>query len=471
MSDTRLSRLSWTQIIALSAPAMVLAAYQISMSVFAPAFLVEHVGLPLATISGIMLLARLWDMVNDPIVGVLTDATSTPIGRRRPWILCGAPIALLGTWQFYFATPGTDSTAILWWMIVLNTGWTMVTVAHGAWGVEVSKDYDERSRIFGFKMLAVAAALPIISLGPAILERTIGATAAQQMHLMGFVVLIVLPLSIAWLVWKTPEASLPRGRLNLAAFIESFTIVFTRKSFAIISAAYLFVGLADAVSSTIYLFLVRDGLGLPGWAATFLVVQAVFGFISIPTWYAVSRRTDKRSALLIVFGLQVLIAPILLILPAGNVAAFVGFTMAKGLIWGAEYMLLRAIVSDLVDEDAARTGAHRAGVFYSSFNLTIGLAGALGGAGALWLLAQIGFDPRASAIDRAAHAGALRWIAAATPFLCTAAGFALIAHFDGRRVKPVPAGADDALNAATLAEPSALVRQAPPSERDMRIAE
>lgn len=440
----RIGRLSWAQIIALSAPAMLFAGFQIPMSVYAPAFLAEHVGLSLASIGTIMLIGRLWDMINDPILGLLSDATHTPIGRRRPWILAGAPIAMLGTWQIYFADTGSTFGEILIWMIVLYTGWTMFIVAHGAWGVEISDNYDERSRIFGFKMLAVAAALPLFAIGPAILERTTSATLADQMQLMGWIVIVGMPLAIAWLLWITPEPECAPSKLSWAALGESYFVVFKRPAFALISAAYFFVGMSDAIGSTVYLFFVRDGLGLPDWAATFLVVQALFGFLSIPLWYWISRKTNKRVALIGVLTIQVVLAPVPLFLPAGDLSAFAAYTAVKGMIWGAEYMLLRSIVSDLVDVDASRSGENRAGVFYASFNLTMGLAGAIGSAGLLWGLAHIGFDPRAVATERVSFAPQLRAFAAFAPLVCALLGLILVFAFRMRRedlpqTAPLPA--------------------------------
>ena len=433
MTPQRLKHLSLAQILALSAPAMLVAGFQIPMTVFAPAFLTQHVGLSLVAVGHIMLLARLWDMINDPIMGLLTDSTQTPIGRRRPWVLAGAPIIALATWQLYFAAPGASFATILAWSIALNTAWTMVIVAHGAWGVEISSDYDERSRIFGFKMLAVAGALPIFAIGPAILERRSGAGLAEQMQLMGTLVIVALPLAIGWLMAVVPEPPARRSRFDLKSLVDSYLVVFRRRDFAIISGAYFLVGMGDAIGSSIYLFLVRDGLGLPDWAATFLVVQALFGFVSIPLWLTVSRRTDKRRALIGVLLGQMLLAPVPLFLPVGEVGAFAGFIVAKGLIWGAEYMLLRAIVSDLVDVDAEATGEHRAGVFYASFNLTFGLAGALGGAGALWVLGHLGFDPQADAATRAAFSQILRWMAAAPPLVCAGLCLVLLHSFAARR--------------------------------------
>lgn len=430
---TRLTKLSWPQLIALSAPAFVTAGFLVPLAVFIPSFLTEHVGLSLAAVGTILLIGRLWDVVNDPIMGALTDATSTPIGRRRPWILAGVPLAMLGTWQIYFAEAGTSFAAVTTWMVLLFAGWTMVIVAHGAWGAEISSDYHERSRVFGAKTIAVAISLPVFVLGPAILERTSGADVAQQMALMGMIVLVGLPVSVGLLFWLTPEPVSQPTRLTWGSIAESYLIIFRQKTFALISTAYFFVGASEAINTSTYLFLVRDALALPNWTASFLVVQALTCLVSLPIWLTISHRTDKRVALIGVFALMALLAPIPLFLPQGDVGAFALYACAKGLTWGAEYTLLRSIVADLIDEDAGDAGAQRAGVFYASFSLTFGIAQALGAAGILWLLAAYGFSPSAVPEDRAAYGGLLRWIATSAPLIAALFCMILIAKFSVRQ--------------------------------------
>jgi Na+/melibiose symporter-like transporter len=414
MTGRRLRRLSWVQLAALSAPAFVATGYLVPMAVFMPAFLSEHVGLSLTAVGSILLIGRLWDVFNDPIMGALTDATQTPIGRRRPWILAGAPLALLATWALYFAKPGMSAASVTAWMIVLFAGWTMVVVAHGAWGAELSDSYDERSRIFGAKTMAVALSLPVFVLGPAILERTGAASPASQMALMGLTVITTLPLAVAALIVLTPETKARPVPLSWRGLAEAFGLIFTRRAFAMISLVYFLVGVAEAAGASVFMFLVRDALELPNWTASFLVVQALCCLVSLPVWLRVSRRTDKRRALWGVFVLMAIVAPIPLFLPVGGVAAFAAYSAAKGLTWGAEYTLLRSIVADLVAEEEDQGRGARAGVFYASFNLTYGVAQALGGALALWALAAMGF--RAGEGAGGPAAGGLRVIAALAPF-------------------------------------------------------
>jgi glycoside/pentoside/hexuronide:cation symporter, GPH family len=246
-------------------------------------------------------------------------------------------------------------------------------------------------------------------------------------------VCVGLPLSVAALLKFVPEPAGSPTPLSWRGLAGSYFVVFRRREFALISAVYFVVGAADAVSAAIYLFLVRDGLGLPDWAATLLVVQALIGFLGIPTWLAVSRRMGKYRALFVLLCLQLVLAPLPLLLPYGQLLPFVTFIVARGMLWGADYMLLRAIVADLVEEDAAGSDARRAGVFYASFNLTLKLAAAVGGASVLWVLAAKGFDPAAGPAARAAHGDLLRWVAATTPSLASLAGCALLFLYQRHR--------------------------------------
>ncbi len=64
--------------------------------VYLPTFYAEDLGLGLAAIGGALLLARCFDVVTDPLIGLLSDRFRLRWGRRKPWIVAGAAIAALG---------------------------------------------------------------------------------------------------------------------------------------------------------------------------------------------------------------------------------------------------------------------------------------------------------------------------------------------------------------------------------------
>jgi Na+/melibiose symporter-like transporter len=66
------------------------------LSIWIPAHYAGELGLPLATVGTILMLARLSDVITDPLIGGLSDHTRSRIGRRRPWLLLGTPLMMLG---------------------------------------------------------------------------------------------------------------------------------------------------------------------------------------------------------------------------------------------------------------------------------------------------------------------------------------------------------------------------------------
>ncbi len=77
-------------LLAYGAPALPAAMLGLPLLVYLPSFYAETIGLGLTSVGAILLLARLWDVVTDPLVGVLSDRTRSRIGRRRPWLAISA---------------------------------------------------------------------------------------------------------------------------------------------------------------------------------------------------------------------------------------------------------------------------------------------------------------------------------------------------------------------------------------------
>ena len=175
MTDPAAAPPRWTigRLLPYGVTGLPLAALLLPLYVYLPSYYAEGLGLGFAVVGGVLLAARLWDGITDPLVGWLSDRWTSRWGRRRPWMVVGTPILLLGAWQLFRPGESADWLHLLLWSGVLYLGATMVLLPYSAWGAELSPDYHERSRIAGAREIFVvvgtllAASLPALAGGGA----------------------------------------------------------------------------------------------------------------------------------------------------------------------------------------------------------------------------------------------------------------------------------------------------------------
>ena len=101
-------------------------------------------------------LPRIWDAISDPLMGNISDNIRTRFGRRRPFILIGAILcAVMFALLWTSAASGWSPTAIGWWFMAMvflyYTAYTIFAVPWGALGLELTSDYNERTRVQAYR--------------------------------------------------------------------------------------------------------------------------------------------------------------------------------------------------------------------------------------------------------------------------------------------------------------------------------
>ncbi|MYE83868.1 MAG: hypothetical protein F4X36_18895, partial [Gammaproteobacteria bacterium] len=94
------------------------------MTLFLHPHYAGELGLGLAAISTVLLVSRMVDFVTDPLMGWISDHTRTRFGRRKPYLLIGVPVMMLGIWKLFMPEPPVDIWYMLLWNTVVYLGWT-----------------------------------------------------------------------------------------------------------------------------------------------------------------------------------------------------------------------------------------------------------------------------------------------------------------------------------------------------------
>ena len=345
------------------------------MSVYLLFFLIDEVHMDPWLASLIFFISYgVWNAINDPIIGTLSDRTRTRWGRRRPFIVIGIPIMFLFAILIWSppigGKPLTDSnslTIFLYTTIIIalyELGFTMVSLCRGAVFPEMWTDLKERSEVTVYReSFSVVGGILAMVVFPMIVDsfsRQFGvfggwAWAGRIMATIFSGAFLVSILAIK----ERKEFSLVDKPLP---FIESLKTAVTNKSWITKTGATLMtIAMIDWISA-MSPFFVKYSLGMGLEAISIMMgVQMITMFVFFPIWRKICIRYGTKvtlAASMIMFNIGPIIG-----LVAHDVLGIALMGFAGGITIGG-LVLARALMgADVIDEDETKTGVRREGVY------------------------------------------------------------------------------------------------------------
>ncbi len=363
-------------------------------------FLVNVAGLRPGIAGNIFLIAKIWDAVNDPVVGWLSDKTISRMGRRRPWLLFGAlPFGL--AFLLHWIVPPLDEAGKFWYYLViailLDTAITAVGVPYVALAPELTPDYDERTRLnsfrFGFSILGGVLAAFFHT-------QIVNAFGADRATGNAVSVAIWALVSVAGFLWtffgtREPEyatraAEPPAG----PGFAEGLRTVFGNRPFVLVTIIYLLSWLAiQFVQNNLFIY-ARDWVGLDAGVFGFLLLALQFSsFVFMLIWARVSERIGKKAVYYLGTLVFVLVLLGLFFVPRGQVTLLFVIAVVAGIGVAVCYLIPWSMLPDVIEWDELQTGQRREGVFAGFFVFLQKLGLSLGLWVSGWVLDLAGYIP------------------------------------------------------------------------------
>lgn len=331
-------------------------------------FLTDIVRLDLGLVSLFWLIVTLWDAVNDPLFGFLSDRTRTRWGRRRPYLLFGAVPFGLSFAALWFI-PTTDNQWLLFAYytfvyILYEAAFTAVSCPYNALTPELTQDHDERTSLVTYRMA--------VSIGGGLLAPLI----------LGLVIFPMFPS-------RSPRAYQTIGYASGLAFIPPLLITFlgTRERVEFQRAKPLPFRTAVSYVVRNHAFHYTVGLHLLSWIPV-VIVEAVFAYYLIywagmtedetsivqgiilamalfllPLILFLSDRFEKKQAYIIAAGTWVFVMLALFFVPQGAklpiyiVAALAGFGVS------AAHVIPTAMSPDVLEVDELMSGRRQEGAY------------------------------------------------------------------------------------------------------------
>jgi GPH family glycoside/pentoside/hexuronide:cation symporter len=348
-------------------------------------FLTNVAGLSPTLAGTVLLLGRVWDAVNDPLIGWLSDRTRSRWGRRYPWMIYGAlPLALCCALQ-WIVPPLKSQTALFLYYSLLSlvayAAFSAVLLPFSALAAELTRDYDERTSLMGVKAGFNIAGTVLGLLLAQVVFAAVPNVRQQYMTLGGLSALAVV-VSLVICVGGTQQRywAVHQPAVATPAFWSQIPSLLANRPFRWVMGLYLCSWMGVQVTAAMLPYYVSSWMGLPEQHFTqmALAVQGT-AVLVMPFWIWFTRQTSKQTTYLVGAPLAALALLGLSLVQPGQVGVMYGLAMLTGVGLATFYLAPLAMLPDVIDDDAGQTGQRREGLFFSFlvFFQKVGLAIAL----------------------------------------------------------------------------------------------
>jgi Na+/melibiose symporter-like transporter len=367
----------------------------IPIYVLLPAFYADAMGLGLIATGLALLAARAFDVVTDPVVGLLSDRLRTRWGRRKPPIAVGGVLAGIALLQLLDPAPGAGVWHLASWAVVLYVGWTLVAVPYTAWGAELSPHYHERGRIAGAREAVMLLGILAAAAVPAVVAAR-GGGEQDGLTAVAWIAIGLGAPAMLILLARLPDRA-THGRQLPALDRRALISMLRNGPFVRLVSAWFVNGLANGFPAVLFpLYLTHVLAATDLERSTLIALYFVCAAAAIPIWIAVTRRLGKHrtwcAAMVLACAAFVWVPWV----PEGGIIWFAAICVVTGAALGADLALPPAMQADVLDLDALRTGEQRAGLFFAVWGMATKLALAAAVGIAFPALELAGFDPGAS---------------------------------------------------------------------------
>lgn len=342
-----------------------------------------------------LLIGKIWDAINDPLLGWFTDRTKSRFGKRRVFMIFGAvPLAIATALLWY--VPTQDRIWAFFWIastfLLYDTIWTLTNVPYYALTSELTDDYDERSSLTTYRMvMAVPAYLVGASLTPAI----VGLFALQKTGFAFIGITYGIFAGTALLVSAAGirERADPVGSQPEPSPFKSLVLALKNKPFVWLCGTYFIINISFGFIKVLMVYYVEYQLLMKAEISLVMGLMLICVTLALPFWQWLSRKMDKGPAYAIGMAIGALAVFLTFFLPHSPTSLIYIIAVLAGFGFSAQWIFPWAMVADVADYDRLNTRQQRSGMYYGVWGLATKISEALTLAAIGWILTGFGYVP------------------------------------------------------------------------------
>lgn len=379
-------------------------------SMFLMIYYTDVVEISPASVGTMFLLTRLWDGLNDPIMGIISDRTKTSMGKFRPYLLWVAiPFGIIGVLTFSspdFGPSGKLIYAYITYTLMMMV-YTAINVPYSSLMGVMTSDTKERTSLASFRFLgAYSGGIFMTATVPYLLDyfRGNGYTEAQSyQYTVAFYAVVAAIFFILTYKWTKERvqplkevSSIKKDLKDLAKNTQWFIMLGAG------IAVLIFNSLRDGSIMFYFKYFVKNqnvaGFGDVTWdklAGAYMTVWLVTNLLGVLLAKPLSAKIGKKNAFISSMLVASVFSFIFYFINPNNISVIFGLNVIIGLAAGIVLPLIWSMYADIADFSEWKTGRRATGLVFSSSSMSQKMGWTLGGAVTGWILAAYGFEANA----------------------------------------------------------------------------
>lgn len=349
---------------------------------FLLSFYVDVLGITGAAAGTLFLVARMWDAVNDPMMGAFTDKmfkrrmrkhAGTKVDKFRPYLLMGSWPVVIAAVLMFFSPGSLDGTQRLIWAYVTYIAWgmayTFVNIPYGGLAAVMTQDPAERASLSVMRGLGgmVGNILPRVIV-PMLLATY--ADDQQKGYLIAMAIIGVIAFISYLVTYKTVEEHVEIKEdvsTENVSLMSSFKVLKNNRPFIAVSIASIAMLTGLMTNGAMGLFYFRENLNALQFMGLTSVITIIPMLFLAPVLSKLVEKFGTKKVVSLSSLVSTIVFVVLMVLP-DNLYIYIGLLFVATMAMTVPNMLVWGMVSDTIDYNQYLSGERGEGVIYGSYS-------------------------------------------------------------------------------------------------------
>ena len=359
-------------------------------------FYTDTFGISAAAAGTIMLIARFWDMISDPIMGVIADRTNTRWGKFRPYILWMAlPYSILAIMTF--TTPDLGSTGKIIYAgttyLLLMTVFTAINLPYSSLGAVMTADSSERTELNSYRFVFAFIGQLIVSGTALTLARYFGKGNDASGYQITIILFSIISFALFMVTFYTTKERVTPPKEQKESLKEDFRNLLKNRPWLILFFVGIISFIMFALQNLSIAYYFKYYIGNEENVQLFNVVGTIALIVTIPFSKSLAKRFGNRNVFLASSLISGLLFMLLFIPGEKDLVTIYTLNILAKMAYAPAVPLLWTMLADSADYSEWKTGRRSTGLVFSAATFAQKAGWGIGGALAGWLLALFNFTP------------------------------------------------------------------------------